>query len=305
MGLKYDLQFLLCNLRIQFRNVKEVDNQSDRHFIGLVENIPMVTFPILVFAISIASLYSEKCDFEAYGKCLKSGFGERPADFDVKIRKLKAGIDKCFNDSACEVPNPKNKDEIEFEKIHECKQKVFQEVKSGVEKCVAKTKKDFKFPWSKEKNHQLEWRRPPHPSVFGKIINESCSTDDAQNDARECLMGLKIDIAIPPKPFGNLWKGRNAFCKKRKECLSKLSPECQKQFNETKEAVCKCVKEIAQHRGEKLEKMIELCHPKAGNVDKNSTKNADHQAPLIPGLNFIQKFCKEECNKRILMFDPK
>uniref|UniRef100_A0A915I6Z0 Uncharacterized protein n=1 Tax=Romanomermis culicivorax TaxID=13658 RepID=A0A915I6Z0_ROMCU len=265
-----------------------------------------MTTRIICICISLAAyVCAETCDMDSVHQCMKNGLGSPPPkgkDGD----EMKAKFEKCFTDASCKVPQPKEGDKPKVEAAHQCRKAIVDKVKSDVEKCVQKTNADFKFPVEDSKHQKHHGFEHHHfgggkgkgkgaEAFFDKLVNESCPSADAQTNVKNCLKSLKSTASPPSKEHSGSAEKKKAFCQKKTECFGKLSATCQKQFSDTKNAVCQCTKDVVTPQAAQLEASLKACKP------ANEEKHAEHvrstKKPPTPGEFFIKKFCKADCEK--------
>jgi hypothetical protein len=250
--------------------------------------------------------------------------GQPGADqFDQRVKD-------CFKNSGCKEPNfsdktnddsnqgnqvpPQNSD---LEKRRECFGKNNQKAKGLVEKCVQKTVPNFHFPDDKGQNgrsggggsHENGHDRPiggirGGMGNMGRRINESCPDSTSRDKVGTCLKGL---WETPDNSHGSTANDHDQrrkeaedrfkqMCAKKATCFSKLTPQCQKQYNDSKSAVCNCAQSELRQNSVQFDRELDTCTGDPKPAQSTSTTNGQKKSSVEM---IIKRMCqnKDMCEK--------
>uniref|UniRef100_A0A915HQV7 Uncharacterized protein n=1 Tax=Romanomermis culicivorax TaxID=13658 RepID=A0A915HQV7_ROMCU len=257
---------------------------------------------ICILSLVAAYAYAETCDLQALQQCVKNNLGV-PA-LKAESDQRKTTFEGCLTTNGCKLPQPKVKEGGNFQAVQTCRKNILDKVKSDVEKCVQKSNPNFKFPPPpKGDEHHGDGGPPPmrfgeakgKGGMFDRIVNDSCPSDQAKLKAKACLQAAMASQGTrPPKPAPGSSEMKQKICQAKAVCFAKISPTCQKSFNDTKDALCKCAKDIVTpQQAVQLQTSLKACNPNEGKFTR--PPGAPTKGPEMPADRFIKKFCEMKC----------
>jgi len=249
---------------------------------------------IFLVVTTVASGLAEntKCsgEIEAFRKCREAFRESQKSDRQQESAGRQTKVKQCFTSSGCKEPTIDGKNDG---KKQQCRKDYGKSIHDLIKPCVQK-KLDIVLQEDDHENEKDGWKG------FGDLHDELktfCESEDQRSKTADCLKnswksGNSVNKEDREKKREDNF---NANCANKRQCLAKISAECQTIFNKTKSARCDCAKSEVAPKSDSLNNQLQSCiggTPRPGK-DGKSESFTDRFVKI--SCDFINK--EDKCSK--------